>query len=56
MLLILRGPSRINSVKALLGMASERLMSFKYIPKEGKESLSLNRAKISLIQCLEEYI
>ena len=44
MQLIIRGPSRINNVKALLGIAPNKLMSLKYVPKEEEESLSLNKA------------
>ena len=56
MQLILRGPGRINNVEALLGMAPDKLMSFKYIPKEGGKPLSLNEVEISLILCLKGYI
>ena len=49
MQLILKGPSRVTSAESLLGMSNENLMSFKYIPKEEEEPLSLNGAEIFLI-------
>ena len=49
MQLILRGPGRITSAVDLLGMLPDRLMSFKNIPKEGEEPLSLNEAEVALI-------
>ena len=50
MQLIIRGSDRINNVKVLLDMASDKLISFKHIPKEGEESLCLNEAEIALIR------
>ena len=55
--LILRGPSNLTSIESLLGMTNKSLMSFKYLPKEEKEELlSLNGAKMSLIQVLKGHI
>ena len=56
MQLTLRGPSRITSAEDLLGMPPDRLMSFKCVPKEGEEPLSLNEAEVALIRCLKGHV
>ena len=56
MQLIIRGPARITSVKILLAISKETLMSFGCISSKGEISLSLNRAKIALLRSLKAYI
>ena len=54
--LIIKGPTRITSIKLLLVISKEDLMKYEHVPSKGEASLSINSAEFILLRSLKGYI